>query len=78
MGVEREHLEGKVHMWETPQELPMPDSPLGKGLHSANLASPPLLHTASVWALGAHSTPVLGPLMLKGKGNEEPHCQSIS
>lgn len=49
---EREHLEGKVHVWETPQELPVPDSPLGKGLLSVNFASPPLLHTASHLPLG--------------------------
>lgn len=33
----------------------MPDSPLGKGLLSANLASPPLLHTASHLPLDPYS-----------------------
>lgn len=42
-------------MWETPQELPVPDSPLGKGLLSVNLASPPLLHTASHLPLDPYS-----------------------
>lgn len=59
MGVEREHLEGKVHAWETPQELPMPDSLLGKGLLSINLAAS-LLHAASHLPLG--------PLRWKGSG----------
>lgn len=52
MRVEREHLEGKGHVWETPQELPAPNSPLGKGFLSISLVSPSLLHAASHLPLG--------------------------
>lgn len=52
MGVEREHLEGKVHAWETPWELPAADSPWGRGspLSTLLLLYSPLLLTCP-WAL---------------------------
>lgn len=64
MGAEREILEGKGHVWDTPQELPVPDSALAKELLSANLASPAL---PAHWALSA-----------EGEVARDPCCQSIS
>lgn len=59
MGGEREHLEGKVHTWETPQEPPTPDSPWERGCSLSTLLL--LLYPRCF-------SPAPGPFALEGSG----------
>lgn len=62
MGVEREHLEGKVHAWETPQELLVPNS-LSTLLF--------LLYSTLLSDLSP------GPFVLKGKWEEGQQLKAL-